>query len=211
MPSVVELAELSLAVYSATGAPAGWTREKVYSVASAGFYAAMFTSNSGETVLAIRGTDGMDDLVDDYSIFAGRVPTQIREATRALQNARTLGGVVYLTGHSLGGGLASYLAARHNYPCVTFNAPGMVRTYSRRLKARSQQQEWNRDKILHIRAKYDVVSVGTGRALGSQKKTVTIKSCSILPVSFALCQHSMKNMLEELKNNQEFSQPFLPQ
>lgn len=63
----------------------------------------------------------------------GRMPDQYRVATsayfEALQRANALVGF-YLTGHSLGGGLASMLAKQFGDPTATFNAPGMARAFS---------------------------------------------------------------------------------
>ncbi len=76
--------------------------------------------------------DGTDDLGDWYTNFAQGaagplVPTQYGEATNvAEQVSRAVGGAeLTITGHSLGGGLASAAALATNRPAVTFNAAGL--------------------------------------------------------------------------------------
>lgn len=90
--------------------------------------------------MAIRGTDGdqkdKKDFWSDLQIAIGRVPSQYKSAKMAFDEFKNIAGRVkiqsssfYLTGHSLGNGLASILMEKESFPkptfVVTFNSPGM--------------------------------------------------------------------------------------
>ncbi|OJT19493.1 hypothetical protein BO221_34490 [Archangium sp. Cb G35] len=134
MASVYELAQFSENVYSPGARPVpGWTSALGrLGNPKDGFYAEYFKhTKRAEIVISYRGTDPdqTKDLVSDVQLALGSVPEQFGHAERmfkALKN-QLKGHSVYLTGHSLGGGLASLVAAVHGVPVVTFNAPGMKR------------------------------------------------------------------------------------
>jgi hypothetical protein len=124
------------------------------------------------------------DLVDDATILLGWVSRQMSSARTALRSSREsvnrgLGRKICLTGHSLGGGLAALIAAQEDLPCVTFNAPGTNRSltahyiknvtggpYFAPMIRITTPHEVKDGRILNIRARFDVVSVGTGPAVG---------------------------------------------
>ena len=117
MASLVELAEVAKASYEPAGNAVfehvnmtmSWARGHPWQNLI-GFYAAVFTGNNGERVLAFRGTeDGWDLFADDAAIAAGTIPPQL---IPALSAARTAGRVSCVTGHSLGGALALLVGAR---------------------------------------------------------------------------------------------------
>ena len=124
-----QYAELSLAAYDSAGAPAGWNRFSE-SASATGFYAAAFRKeDTGEVVVAIRGSEPTDpgDLRADMAIgFRARVPAQFNEG---LQFARDIAGAeavpITVTGHSLGGAISQYITARTGLHAVTFAAPGI--------------------------------------------------------------------------------------
>jgi hypothetical protein len=136
-------------------------------------------------VLAYRGTDDWQvDPIDDAVIAFGWISHQMGQAWNALRASQhtqrtSPGHKLCLTGHSLGGGLAALVAARADLPCVTFNAPGTKRSfdayyhqyfsggpYFAQMIELTRPHEVNDRRILNIRARFDVVSVGTGPSLG---------------------------------------------
>ncbi|MEM9056452.1 MAG: hypothetical protein AAGD86_03185, partial [Pseudomonadota bacterium] len=122
----------------------------------------------------IAGTEitDTDDLMSDLQLALGRMPNQFRVARSAYYAAtETTGGFspLYLTGHSLGGGLASMLGKQFGNPLVTFNAPGMARAFAD-LESKEPGMAVAKDderKVLHVCAFFDVVSRGTGKHMGA--------------------------------------------
>ena len=186
MTSVVDLAKLSNAVYNDTVKVEQWLRVGLpITQAGSGFKSALFQHmQNGDYALAIAGTEAdLDDLRSDVQIFFGSIPSQHRYARNAYHFSMSVTGGfagLYVTGHSLGGGLASMLGKEHGEPTVTFNAPGMARSYAS-FEASEPGVTSVKDedrKVLHIRASFDVVSVGTGKHMGKD----AVKSVYTSPV-----------------------------
>lgn len=97
----------------------------------AGFYAALYRDdNTGEIILAFRGSDQFvrDILVGSIPARIGVHPLQYQAAMRlAVVITALYGRVPNLTGHSLGGALASYVAA--NFSDGGAFVPGRVVTF----------------------------------------------------------------------------------
>jgi pimeloyl-ACP methyl ester carboxylesterase len=76
--------------------------------------------------LAFRGTNDLGDWYSNLSqgVFGPLAPTQYNQAAAlAAQVSQAVGGAnLTMTGHSLGGGLASAAALQTNRSAVTFNA-----------------------------------------------------------------------------------------
>ncbi len=242
MASVLELAELSAAAYETEGAPPGWARSQQYDCG--GFYAAAFTrvavcradgvggGSLSDRVLAFRGTEPTDlsDLVDDWSIFRSRYPATGKQAEGIAGAARTTakaaGETLYLTGHSLGGGLASLAAVAHGLPAVTFNAPGVYWSCLHRSAALGapavtcETGQVGGAQLLNIRLSGDAVSRGTGPAMGhvlTLPSQCAVSVTAVLKVGPAialiqrtLCAHGMASILQILRGRSEFhrSPPF---
>ena len=186
-----------------------------------GFHAVIFhKKQSKEFVLGIRGTDfdlnDKSDFVSDVQIAFSRSPGQLQEATAAYNLAKSLANkevgrdyTLYLTGHSLGGGLASLLSAKNGgLPTVTFNSPGMKNTYIGGwwIPVVSLWNAYNlsyvkKTRMLHIRATGDVVSKLTGPHIGTEEDVYVQKwgNNRIFGASRHLEQHSISNMIEAMK------------
>jgi RHS repeat-associated protein len=108
-------------------------RDSVWS--GTAFFAHLFIGNGNSYVLAYRGTatSGLFDIIGDWytniaqGAFGPALHTQYDEATALADqvNAAVGNGSLTMTGHSLGGGLASAAAFETDRPCVTFNAAAL--------------------------------------------------------------------------------------
>ncbi len=175
MTSVVDLAKLSDAVYSDKAKVEQWLRVGLpFTVQDSGFKSGLYQSmKTDDYALAIAGTEitDTDDLLSDIQLALARMPNQFRVARSAYFSAsETTGGFspLYLTGHSLGGGLASMLGKQFGNPLVTFNAPGMARAFAdlENKEPGIAVASDDKRKVLHVCAFFDVVSRGTGKHLG---------------------------------------------
>lgn len=88
--------------------------------------AILFRGPGALHVLAFRGSDAVLDWLINAAGFVGIVPDYYVRAERlvdaAKQYVENRGGTLVLTGHSLGGGMAEYAAAKHGLVAYTFNS-----------------------------------------------------------------------------------------
>ena len=128
------------------------------------------------------------DIKPDVQIAFGSIPNQYYLAKEAYKYLLGTGverrmGIDYITGHSLGGGLAQMIGAEFQVPFVTFNAPGTKRSYrelgkgvpgiqseismhqfSKKLERSERLPTYA--KWLNVRANGDPVSRATGSHIG---------------------------------------------
>lgn len=163
------LAELSAHAYeppkSPKGLPPGCKLIDERSNMS-GFRGKAYSLNEGEDkeekkeiAIAFAGTDASKlewlmffaigtlpaDFETDKQLILGKKPAQFREADSFVKSiqARFPRRRIVLTGHSLGGAQAVYVAQRHRLDCVAFNAPALNASlfgdvpYSNRLSSKN--------------------------------------------------------------------------
>ena len=139
----LDLAKLAAAAYPDHPTPEGWTEltdadlrrlglsHEMFVDARSGFHATLFRSDSGDYVLAYRGSDQARDWIANIQQGAGAPSRQyvlgVSLATNVKEALRTREPDAQLTfvGHSLGGGLASKAAIATQTAAVTFNAAGL--------------------------------------------------------------------------------------
>jgi len=94
-----------------------------------GFRAAIYQNQQGQYVVAFGGTDpkSFPDIRADAVQAVGQKTEQYNQAERLAARAELVfqDGNVVFTGHSLGGGLASYAALSTDASAVTFNSAGL--------------------------------------------------------------------------------------
>ena len=129
-------ARLSRDAYETNGVTADGYRRESTVERNSGFAAAVFVkaqpgSGAKEIVIAYRGTEPTS--IRDWTTNVGAnfmrpggsvYPKQYAEALELYQSVRAVNpeARIILTGHSLGGGLASYVGNQTGQPAVTFNA-----------------------------------------------------------------------------------------
>ena len=116
-----------------------------------GFYSTLYEDKNGNVVIAYRGTDvgaGINDILEDVYQAMGVSSDQYDASVKLsdkIQEAKNNGyikGEVIITGHSLGGGLATIAGAKTGYPTYTYNAAAVNdKTYKR------NQMEKNTDQV----------------------------------------------------------------
>lgn len=216
MYELVDYARLSEDVYckrsKLTEGP--WSRfEGTDGKYSDGFYAAIYINReTNERVVAYRGTEVTDwaDLVADVNIVKGSMHKQFNFASDYLSLNQEIDTVI---GHSLGGALAKYIAAKKGLTAYAFNAPG-IKGIGGLANAHANTE------IFNINATFDPVSK-VGDAFGSTEHyhvgsiplvpdtlepvvigAVTINTGGLagrlaLPY-YLLGQHSISNLAERL-------------
>ncbi len=220
--SVRDLAKLSLMAYFPNQKKyEDWEQIEYFGNRSGmGFGASLFVNEPhNEAAFAIRGTDfdqgDIKDLIADLLIGLYIRPGQTGDAVKHYEDSIALCNdrfddqpyTLYVTGHSLGGGLASLVSAKYGgLPTVTFNSPGMERTLTLAsfalltLKNKLDILSVKKNKMLHVRATGDLVSLLTGDHIGTEKE-VYIDAWG--KGSFAtriLEQHDIEIMFEGMKH-----------
>lgn len=129
MASILDCVLLSEDVYedglTSRVAARGWTRTHTYTCG--GFYACHYSKN-GDSIIAYRGTNDLEDVVADANMIPsmGRIPpSQSRAAVQVFDTSSqcTVNDISAVTGHSLGGALAKVVSQQKNVTAVAFNAP----------------------------------------------------------------------------------------
>jgi len=134
MASELELAVLAYSAYPLSRKnelPTGdWTIDTGLTTLGntvSGFAATVYTNGNGEAVISFRGTDD-DSFLEDW--YHGNIPAangvhsmQVAAAMELLADVRAHypSAQITLTGHSLGGGLASLLGTYFDLPAVVFD------------------------------------------------------------------------------------------
>ena len=142
-----------------------------WTVAASSHDAAVFVNTkTKEAVLTCRGSalwlrDWAANNVHGYlGVYDGRVETTIETMGPLLRELQeTQGFTISATGHSLGGSVASAVAAKLEIPVVTFNAPQLGHKNNKYTADRIANTE--RGNVQHYYHEYDVIS-----CLDSDKK-----------------------------------------
>lgn len=152
----LELAKLSEDVYNDSGAPIGWKRWDFDDLAKElpdglkefelGFYAALYQSekDSKNKVLAYRGSEmEMEDWETNFKLAFGKNASQYDQAKDLAKSVKDYckkrRDKLEITGHSLGGGLATVASLATKTVCCTFNSVGI---HQNTLEKWDENEEW---------------------------------------------------------------------
>jgi hypothetical protein len=122
------------------------------------FYAQAFRKNES-VVIAFRGSDDLGDILTDLEAFFWGKPEQYSEALKFVEDCQAAGikdENITLTGHSLGGGLASYAAFYYKIPATVFNSAGLGSGL--RANANVAQNLHNQDLVRNLIMERDPIS-----------------------------------------------------
>lgn len=93
---------------------------------STGFRAAIYQDANGDHVLAFAGSNDIKDWLNNAEQGLGLPATEYNQAVALATEAKAaFGNSLAITGHSLGGGLASIASLATDSAAVTFNASGL--------------------------------------------------------------------------------------
>jgi putative lipase involved disintegration of autophagic bodies len=101
-------------------------------------------------------------------------------------------------------------AKKAGLPTVTFNAPGMQRSYIGshliNIIGYINLRYVNTSQMLHIRANADPVSIATGKHMGKVEEVYVDNwgDGKIFGASRHLAQHSIENMVDSLKTKYQY-------
>lgn len=138
-PLDIDLAHMAQDVYDPRSAGvAGWRRLGADELQQAGidpasledpstgFRAALYTRGDGGVTLAFAGSNDLPDWLNNLEQGVGLDAAQYGQAVSLAKEAKlAFGDNLVITGHSLGGGLASAAALATGSAAVTFNAAGL--------------------------------------------------------------------------------------
>lgn len=101
---------------------------------STGFRAGLYENDQGGVTLAFAGSNDLPDWLNNLEQGVGLDAAQYGQAVALAHDAKlAFGDNLVITGHSLGGGLASAAALATGSAAVTFNAAGLSDATMRRL------------------------------------------------------------------------------
>ena len=198
----------------------GWRRVWQFSNAKTGFACSLYQhGSSGQFILAYRGSDDFGDLMTDLAIGVRWATRQFQQAMNAHVTAKRKAGgganLVGVCGHSLGGALAKFVAAKNGLLAYSFNGPGVS-------GMGGVDRANDQGDIRNINAVNDIVSK-YGANLG-RTKTVTVSSMNWVPDwmelgvsslggvlgvgNYLLSQHSITNLRRKLQSMRPNRRPF---
>ncbi len=198
MQDIYAFAKLSQGVYKKNDLIEwnGWVRVFVDENIQTGYRAAAYKNEqTRQLVIAFSGTDDLADQVTDLNQFLGIIPEQYKQGVDTVQQLLALvsNGVVIpeigellafdviLTGHSLGGGIAQFVADIFQQRAVGFNSAPLSQSIVNglpELQAQAKEEYpvlvGNESRILHIVSKtqsgvYDFVADSPGILLGETR------------------------------------------
>ncbi|WP_353573201.1 hypothetical protein [Candidatus Albibeggiatoa sp. nov. BB20] len=169
-----------------------------------------------EAVLAVRGTEfnSLDDLLADIQQLFGAIPEQYENALSATEELlpyiQQTGYSLAIAGHSLGGGIAQYIANSFNLPAITFNSAPISEEVENDSFARKYPEgytgEYPTPFIYNLVfrkeggwwSSYDIIadsysSANSGGLLGTSFSLITEEGVDLLEL------HSLDEMIEEMQ------------
>jgi pimeloyl-ACP methyl ester carboxylesterase len=180
------------AVGASIGVGPGFVVNRVFSRSSDGFYAVGLTSQTESPVLVLRGTNDQADIRADansrgagFNQFADNYSGK-RGIKAWLDSMTAAGTPADIVGHSLGGALAQWIAARYTHQhgqigrVVTFNSPGISASFAKLFNPALATD------VTHYITSGDVVSMAGQVFIAGEYRLAHFSSTSLLPPGASL-------------------------
>ncbi|MGB3118400.1 MAG: hypothetical protein WBE58_06250, partial [Verrucomicrobiales bacterium] len=218
----LEMIEIAKAVYSSPGVPEASTASYeridpsevpglILEDATSGFAAGLFrkTDGSGEVILAFRGSEIIaNDWVTNVYQGSGLLPDQYQFATDLALAAQALYGasLVHITGHSLGGALATTAALTTGIETTVFNAGGLSFGVLDNIEVSVGSAAFaaNRDKITNINVAGEFLSDLNGtrdpETIGGIQQGRVVWIPAVDPLSDPLTRHLGNTIVDALED-----------
>ncbi|MGG3190610.1 Ig-like domain-containing protein [Priestia megaterium] len=154
-----------------------------------GFFGAIFKNQkTNEYIVALRGTSKIDDWANNMvnvvlGVHSFQLPYAEKLVAKLPKNAKAT-----VTGHSLGGYMASYITLTKGIKGVTFNAPGFTGKYLKEV-----QNSKYKNKLTHYTMEHDDIVGNRFTKVGIQYKFKKKDATLITPVT---AWHSIKNFYQ---------------
>lgn len=192
--------------------PEGWEilkgRNGSYEHTKTGFYAEAWKNQSGDLVIAVRGTANKQGVYNDIQLGVGIVPDQYEHLKEyydsVVEKNNDLN--ISITGHSLGGGLVQILSAdlKHNNQkqiyAETFEAPGMMHVAVLKWGPQHIPKFMTCDVVNHMRVT-DIVpwigsQLGTNKYCGPEFNIEHSKNLFKEVINIVKAQHSIEKLAD---------------
>lgn len=192
---------------------------------------AFINPNTGEVVIAHRGTDGpfsVKDYDDDAAIALGQMPNQyyvsrsfVDEIKSRLDEDERFGNYsLSHTGHSLGAALADLNAMTDNVHAIGFDNPGTLQIIRNN---RNIFPEDNRDKLISYQSNPNLVHAGGQNAahvvqiipeksveVSMAERLLSPQYATLKDVQQTLVHHSLDNMIAGMSEETGFPVGYFP-
>ena len=160
-------------------------------------------SNPKKIVVSFAGTEDLRDIVADVLMVSGMVPKQFAhaEAFYSEIKAKYPDADIELTGHSLGGSIATYVAEINDAKATVFNAYGLGPDIKNAIESKTGHP-LNPDLITHVRMDCDGVS-GLGTTLTGKSligTVITLPGAAECGVKVSVSDHKIGAIREALEN-----------
>lgn len=170
---VLDYALLSQAIYDLGTAkyttPNGWTnlltskKEPFTKDVLSGFKVSTFIKGK-KLVVVFQGSEELVDWTTDFFTLTGAKTAQYRESLiyvgKIIEQQAAANYDIVMTGHSLGGGLATYAALNYDKPAIVFNAAPIGSELLRDIQNLTERKS----RVININMMGDVVSGFSGQS-----------------------------------------------
>lgn len=164
-----------------------------------GYNINIYEENGIERIdIAFKGTDSLVDWkINKQQSFGEEIPQHEKALSIVYKKQNEYPNhKITLTGHSLGGGIATYAGLITGLKTVSFNPARLSKVTTEKIQSLIASNLDNRGQITHIRMKGDIVS-----SQWSTSKSIIFGKQFIFPFNFSpISSHSILTVIERLED-----------